>query len=268
MPKVTICDGQFQELLDAIGASTAPDYTQILTDILTAVQAVDANTDQIEEILTEQLTDVNASLVSILECLDKVKALLDQVNENTDEIEELINTQTQLLQSEFDETQEILNQLLKKPTFREVCFADGCSGYATYSIAEDGTMAPLKAYGEDGVERPTSDIAPCCPCGDTVTVENAFAIEPGFQTENTKYNLDDPGFTNAYADVGTANWTAADLAASLNANAAGAPAPYTTTVWGSGTSASGVDYVNVVSGPVPSSLDLISIPVSIPVSSI
>lgn len=98
-------------------------------------------------------------------------------------------------------------------------------------------------------------------------VSDAFPIDPSWQTNNTKVDLDNPAFNNAYFDVGTNNWTAADLAAALNANAANAPSPYQTTVWAAGNNGT-TDYVYVASGPVPSSLDLISIPVSIPVGTV
>ncbi|MEM7697216.1 MAG: hypothetical protein AAF236_02290, partial [Verrucomicrobiota bacterium] len=42
---------------------------------------------------------------------------------------------------------------------------------------------------------------------------------------------------------------------------------YSTTVWAAGSSG-GVDYVRVVSGPIPATLDLVSVPASIPVSAI
>lgn len=101
----------------------------------------------------------------------------------------------------------------------------------------------------------------------TPPVANAFPLDKNWQVNNTKFNLDDPAFTNAYADVGTNNWTAADLAAALNASSGSAPAPYQTTVWAAGNNGT-VDYVYVVSGPVPTSIDLVSIPVSIPVGTV
>jgi hypothetical protein len=97
-------------------------------------------------------------------------------------------------------------------------------------------------------------------------------IDPTWQISNTKFNLDDPTATNAYADVGLDNWSVTDLANALNANASGATAgfipsgiSYTETVWAADVTNNAV---YVVSGPVPTSLDLVSIPVSIPISTV
>lgn len=167
---------------------------------------------------------------------------------------------------EGDQTQALLEQLIKRPEIKEVCLSDGCTGYAALDLSSG---SPVVTGVFDETFAPTTEtIVACCDCGGATTQADAFPIDPANQVDNTKYNLDDPGFTNAYGDVGINNWTAADLAAALNADAASAPAPYTTTVWGSGTSAGGVDYVYVVSGPVPTSLDLVSVPISIPVSTI
>lgn len=113
------------------------------------------------------------------------------------------------------------------------------------------------------------------PCEEVVIegeVANAFAIDPSLSANATKINLDDPAATNAYTDI-AGPWTAADLAAVLNAAAGDAVPPvvpsgvdYSSTAWTSGVTTSGTEYVAVASGPVPTSLDLVSIPASIPVA--
>lgn len=112
-----------------------------------------------------------------------------------------------------------------------------------------------------------------CSCGcvncTEAPSENVYQLEAFMQTEDTKYNLDDPTFTNAYGNV-SAPWTATDLANSLNTEAANAVPPmipsgidYSTTIWAGDDTANNV---YVVSGPAPTTLDLVSIGISIPVS--
>lgn len=122
---------------------------------------------------------------------------------------------------------------------------------------------------------------PCdCPCVDCPPVAaqpDAFPLEPVWYASHTKFNLDDPAFSNAYSDTslgGILPWTAASLADALNISSPNATAAntgsgidYTTTVWAAGNNGT-VDYVYVVSGPVPTTLDLVSIPVSIPVATV
>lgn len=108
----------------------------------------------------------------------------------------------------------------------------------------------------------------CCGVVAPVLEPNSYDVSGGF-TQPTKVSLDMPGFGNAYFAMNTAGWTAADLAAALNANAAGAVPPdtganYSTTVWAP--SAVDPNRVYVVSGPVPNTLDLVSIHMSIPVT--
>lgn len=107
------------------------------------------------------------------------------------------------------------------------------------------------------------------------SIPNAFSLEGVDNSGNSKFNLDDSGVTGAYGDIGNNNWSAQDLATALNNTSANAVPPtvpsginYSTTVWDFGVTNSGVEYVYVVSGNVPSTLDLVSIPVSIPVSSL
>lgn len=90
--------------------------------------------------------------------------------------------------------------------------------------------------------------------------------------QDTKINLDDPGATNAYTDIG-APYSVADLVAQLNASAAGAVPPtvpsgidYSATVFA--VSATNPNVVVVTSGPVPTSIDLVSIPLSVTVTTV
>lgn len=113
-----------------------------------------------------------------------------------------------------------------------------------------------------------------CPCDEVAPVAAAFPIPATSFITNTKFSLDDPTQTNAYGDVGNDNWTAEQLAAALNAQSASAVPPtipsgidYSTTVWDFGNNGTD-DYVFVASGPVPTSLDLVSQSVSIPVTTV
>lgn len=114
-----------------------------------------------------------------------------------------------------------------------------------------------------------SDIG--CSCNDSE--DNAFDLSDVNKAENTKVAFDTPTFDKAHTDVGTNNWTAADLVAALNAAAANATAAnnnngidYTGTTWAVHSTnpeaivASGVN--------IPATLDLVSIGVSLPVTSI
>lgn len=101
------------------------------------------------------------------------------------------------------------------------------------------------------------------PAAPVPVLGSAFVIDPAWQANNTKFYLDAAGTTMAYGDAGMNNWTPADLANALNASAANAPAPYQATVW-----SAGANFVQVVSGPIPSTLDLVSVPISISASSI
>ncbi len=95
----------------------------------------------------------------------------------------------------------------------------------------------------------------------------AFRLNGVDNSSNTKFNLDDPSFTNAYADIGVNNWTATDLANALNTFSSNAIPPvvpsginYSTTIWAADVAN---NTVYVVSGPIPTSLDLVSIPISL-----
>lgn len=111
-----------------------------------------------------------------------------------------------------------------------------------------------------------------CDCGDTDTVENAFDLSEVDKSANTKFAFDSPSFTNAHGDAGTNNWTAADLVAALNSTAANATAAqnesgvdYTATTWAVHPTADAV----VASGTnIPATLDLVSLSISLPVSTI
>lgn len=119
--------------------------------------------------------------------------------------------------------------------------------------SDDGTGNP---FGSDPF-----DVTPPAPA------TNGFNVVAA-EGQDTKINLDDPGFTDAYTDIVGA-WTAADLVTVLNANAAGAVPPvvpsgidYSTTVWQLHPTLPTV--VQVASGPVPTTLDFISLNISVP----
>ena len=84
------------------------DYTNILNDILTQLQAVNANTDQLEADITQLIADVqagNVTLTAINTSLGDILTEAQAINANTDGIEALITATNNLLQTEFDEQQ-------------------------------------------------------------------------------------------------------------------------------------------------------------------
>lgn len=151
----------------------------------------------------------------------------------------------------------------------EGCMADPVTGEPIEGVVGVNQADGSLMWGP--ISKDDYGFVDCCPSAETTDpVGVRYQLSDDMQAENTKYNLDDPGASNAYGDVGNANWTASQLAASLNANAANATGPtvpsnidYSTTVW-AGDDAG--NYVYVVSGPVPATLDLVSVPVSIPVT--
>lgn len=136
----------------------------------------------------------------------------------------------------------------------EGCMADPVTGDAIQGYVGVNSLDGTLAWG------PLSkgDLGFISCCVEEETAETGFTIDPAWQDESTKFNLDDPLGTDAYGSV-DAPWTTVDLVVALNASAANAPAPYTTTIF-----QSTGDVITVLSGPTPSSLDLVSIGISIP----
>lgn len=88
------------EIVAAITGSTRPDYSTLLNQLLTAVQAVDANTDEVEQALTDLNVTSTANAASNLAAsntLTSVLAELQAVNANTDEAETLLTQIRDLL---------------------------------------------------------------------------------------------------------------------------------------------------------------------------
>lgn len=110
----------------------------------------------------------------------------------------------------------------------------------------------------------------CCPADDAT---EGFSLAGVDKSDNSKFAFDTPTFDKAHGDAGSNNWTTADLIAALNASAAGAtPAnnnsavDYTTTTFGA--HPTNPDVIVVTAGPVPTTLDLVSINVSIPLTTV
>ena len=171
----TICNSQFQDLLDAIAANNAPDYSALLTSILTEVTAVNANTDTIEASLTTLIASSdagNVTLASILLELGSMLTELQAIDDNTDQVEALIQTQITLLQSEFDETQVLLQTLIDKPNIFKV---DGClpcpadpnekaNAFKLIAVTDAGVATDLSVYYLDGTAGTLADFGDCCDC--------------------------------------------------------------------------------------------------------
>lgn len=163
-------------------------------------------------------------------------------------------------------------------TKNEVCLkADGYEGigWCVTLHLEDGTaVTRYFALNDHNQETPLENVvmeSECCFSSEEDSMMRYYLPDVA-DREETKFNLDDPTFTNAYGSVSPAGWSAADLAAALNADAANAVPPtvpsgidYSATTWADGSDANG-DYVEVTAGDEPTTLDLVSINVSIPVS--
>lgn len=273
-------NAKLDELIAAVTDAASPDYTDLFNTIIASLQNLEANTDGIEASLTNIDTSTASALIELQNILVEVSA----INENTDQVEEL-------LQAIIDSLSAILNkEVFQFDSQADVCASvDGVATYVTPVVQYNTTTgAEVDVFYRDrlGVRITGVVVAAdpcdckCADCGSDELEDEAFDLTEFMSTQtdpnqpaNTKVNLDDPSNTNAYFDVGFDGWTVADLVAQLNANAANAVGPtvpsnidYSTTVFAVHPTIPTA--MVVTSGPVPTTVDLVSIPLSLPVTSV
>lgn len=146
------------------------DLTQVvslLQDISAHLQTLVSNTDTLESQIASLIVEIeagNLTLDAILVALGEVTAFAQSIAENTDGLEQCCLDTQNLLQSEFDQSQSLLQQIVDKPCCptvvrQELCFDAGSGTEAGYEVAvysSDGTLSSRYATDRNYTSTHTS----------------------------------------------------------------------------------------------------------------
>jgi hypothetical protein len=147
--------------------------------------------------------------------------------------------------------------ITKTPNGDVLSFASDGAGTILGTSSDGGSGTP---FGSDPFDHPA------CVAGDGAPVVPGPTIS-GFDVavalgQDSKIDFNNPAFDDAFSEIGGA-WVAADLVARLNDQVNfPAPSPYDTTVWQ--LHPTNPTVVQVASGPVPTTIDFVSLSISVP----
>lgn len=124
----------------------------LLEDVSAHLQTLVSNTDTLEAQIASLIVEVqsgNLTLDAVLVALGNITSFAQSIAENTDGLEQCCIDTQNLLQSEFDQSQALLQQVVDKPCCptvvrQEICFDAGSGIEKGYEVAvynSDGTLS-------------------------------------------------------------------------------------------------------------------------------